>query len=70
MPLTFAARPIPGWSSQEAWASSSIYHIDAPASVLFGGVRTSGYMVRQILDAYKGRLPEGVVACFAKTRPT
>jgi 3'-phosphoadenosine 5'-phosphosulfate sulfotransferase (PAPS reductase)/FAD synthetase len=43
------------------------YQIESPALISFSGGRTSGYMFRQILDAYKGRLPEGVVACFANT---
>jgi 3'-phosphoadenosine 5'-phosphosulfate sulfotransferase (PAPS reductase)/FAD synthetase len=43
------------------------YQIEPPALISFSGGRTSGYMLRQILDAYKGRLPEGVVACFANT---
>ena len=43
------------------------YQIEPPALISFSGGRTSGYMLRQILDAYGGRLPDGVVACFANT---
>jgi hypothetical protein len=46
------------------------YQIEPPALISFSGGRTSGYMLRKILDAYDGRLPQGIVAAFAKTRPT
>ena len=32
------------------------YQIEPPALISFSGGRTSGYMLRQILDAYDGRL--------------
>ena len=43
------------------------YQSEPPAPISFSGGRTSGYMLRQILDAYGGRLPPGVIACFANT---
>jgi 3'-phosphoadenosine 5'-phosphosulfate sulfotransferase (PAPS reductase)/FAD synthetase len=43
------------------------YHIEGPALISFSGGRTSAYMLRQILDAYGGRLPDGIVPTFANT---
>ena len=43
------------------------YQIEPPALISFSGGRTSGYMLRQILDAYDGWLPDGIVAVFANT---
>ena len=43
------------------------YRIDPPALISFSGGRTSAYLLRQILDAYGGRLPEAVVPVFANT---
>jgi len=43
------------------------YKIEPPFVVSFSGGRTSGYMLRQILDAYEGKLPTGGVVCFANT---
>jgi 3'-phosphoadenosine 5'-phosphosulfate sulfotransferase (PAPS reductase)/FAD synthetase len=43
------------------------YQIESPASISFSGGRTSGYMLRKIVDAYGGRLPHGVRICFANT---
>lgn len=43
------------------------YFIQGPALVSFSGGRTSGFMLRQILDAHGGRLPDDVVVAFANT---
>jgi 3'-phosphoadenosine 5'-phosphosulfate sulfotransferase (PAPS reductase)/FAD synthetase len=43
------------------------YLIEPPSLISFSGGRTSGYMLRQIINAYGGRLPEGIVAVFANT---
>lgn len=46
---------------------SNPYLITGPAVISFSGGRTSGYMLRQILDAYSGDLPSDVVVTFANT---
>jgi 3'-phosphoadenosine 5'-phosphosulfate sulfotransferase (PAPS reductase)/FAD synthetase len=46
---------------------SNPYRIEAPALISFSGGRTSGFMLRCILEAFGGRLPEGIVAVFANT---
>lgn len=43
------------------------FRIEGPACISFSGGRTSAYMVRRVLDAYGGKLPEDVVVCFANT---
>lgn len=43
------------------------YRITGPALISFSGGRTSAFMLRQILDAHDGRLPEDVVVAFANT---
>ena len=45
----------------------SPYHICGPALISFSGGRTSGYMLRHILDAHGGTLPDDVVVTFANT---
>ena len=41
--------------------------IDGPTLISFSGGRTSGFMLKQILDAHGGALPENVRAVFANT---
>ena len=43
------------------------YKIELPFVVSFSGGRTSGYMLRKILDAYGGTLPKGGVVAFGNT---
>jgi 3'-phosphoadenosine 5'-phosphosulfate sulfotransferase (PAPS reductase)/FAD synthetase len=43
------------------------YFIEGPALISFSGGRTSGYMLRQILDAYDGTLPDDIVVSFQNT---
>jgi 3'-phosphoadenosine 5'-phosphosulfate sulfotransferase (PAPS reductase)/FAD synthetase len=43
------------------------YLIEGPALISFSGGRTSAFMLRQILDAHGGTLPEDVVVAFANT---
>lgn len=43
------------------------YLITGPALISFSGGRTSAYMLRQILDAHGGTLPDDVVVAFANT---
>lgn len=43
------------------------YQIDGPALIQFSGGRTSAYMLRQILDAHHGELPEDVHVAFQNT---
>lgn len=47
--------------------TSNPYRIDGPALVSFSGGRTSGYMLRQILDAHDGQLPADVHVVFFNT---
>lgn len=46
---------------------TSPFFITGPACISFSGGRTSGYMLRRILDAHDGRLPEDVYVVFANT---
>jgi len=43
------------------------YLIDTPATISFSGGRTSGFMLRKILDAFGGKLPDDVLVCFNNT---
>ncbi|TQJ97284.1 hypothetical protein [Achromobacter sp. SLBN-14] len=43
------------------------YQIDGPALIQFSGGRTSAYMLRQILDAHEGKLPDDVHVAFQNT---
>lgn len=43
------------------------YRIVGPAQICFSGGRTSGYMLRQILDAHDGLLPDDVHVVFQNT---
>jgi len=56
------------WGSMfEAVLPVSPFLIEGPASISFSGGRTSGMMLRLILDAYGGTLPDDVVVVFANT---
>ena len=43
------------------------YKVESPALISFPGGRTSGYMLYHILNAFDGKLPEGVYVTFANT---
>ena len=43
------------------------YRVAGPAVISFSGGRTSGYMLKHILDAHGGTLPDNVRVVFANT---
>ena len=43
------------------------YKIPTPACISFSGGRTSGFMLKQILNTYGGELPDDIKVCFANT---
>lgn len=44
-----------------------IYRISRPSLISFSGGRTSGYLLKKIIDAYEGKLPYDIIVCFANT---
>ena len=45
----------------------SPYRVPRPAVISFSGGRTSGYMLRRIVDAFGGALPSDIAVVFANT---
>ena len=43
------------------------YRVPRPAVISFSGGRTSAYMLRRVIDAYGGRLPEDISVIFSNT---
>ena len=43
------------------------YKIEPPALISFSGGRTSGYMLKKIIDSYNGTLPQDLYVVFANT---
>ena len=44
------------------------YRVPKPAVISFSGGRTSAYLLKRIVDAYGGRLPDGVFVAFSLSR--
>ncbi|RYE61452.1 MAG: hypothetical protein EOO82_01840 [Oxalobacteraceae bacterium] len=43
------------------------YRIEGPALISFSGGRTSALMLRKVVEAYDGALPDDIFVCFANT---
>ena len=43
------------------------YRVPRPAVISFSGGRTSGYLLRHVIDAYGGQLPDGLFVAFSNT---
>ena len=43
------------------------YRVPRPAVISFSGGRTSGFLLKHVIDAYGGRLPDGLFVVFANT---
>ena len=43
------------------------YRVPRPAVISFSGGRTSGFLLKHVIDAYGGQLPDGVFVVFANT---
>ena len=43
------------------------YRVPRPAVISFSGGRTSAFMLKNVIDAYGGRLPDGIWVAFANT---
>jgi len=43
------------------------YKIPSPSLISFSGGRTSAFMLKKIIDAYKGNLPDDIYVVFANT---
>ena len=43
------------------------YRVPRPAVISFSGGRTSGYLLKRIVDAYDGRLPDDIAVAFCNT---
>lgn len=46
---------------------STPYRVEGPALISVSGGRTSGFMLRQIIDAHGGKLPDDVIPVFCNT---
>lgn len=53
--------------SQNLEKDVSGYRIPTPAVISFSGGRTSAFMLKQIINAYGGKLPKDIKVCFANT---